>query len=189
MKRSFFLLSFLLTFALLSYANVADPPDDNTPISQAITKVANPAAVSLAAGAAELEFQRAILANEKLSDELVMNASVKPESSVSAVPEVKLDQATPGPDDPPTVASYSEWYMVIYGALILLFGELGKIFGWKDKLPKYRYVFVVIAFGVVAGAGFLWHGMSFLMVFLTLASSLGIYDVLAGLLKKKPVTT
>ena len=174
----------MLLFALLSYADISKPvtQDDNTVTA---VKAVSPVAVSLAEGAAKLELERAILANEKMSDELVMNASVKPESSISATPEVTLDQATPGPDDPPTVASYSNWYMVIYGALILLFGELGKIFGWKNALPKYKYVFVVIAFGVVAGAGFIWHGMSFLMVFLTLASSLGIYDVLAGLFKKK----
>lgn len=92
---------------------------------------------------------------------------------------------TPGPEDPPTVASYSEWFYLLYGALILIFGEIGKLFGWKDALPKYKYVFVVVAFGIVAGAGFLWHGMSFIMVFLTLASTLGVYDVLTGIFKKK----
>jgi hypothetical protein len=168
MKKSLLLL-FMLAFALLSYATVAETPDDN------ITK-----SIAHTADAVALEVDKAIAANEDISDQLVMNAAAE-----SRTPEVIFDQATPGPDDPPTVKSYSEWYMLIYGALILLFGEIGKIFGWKNAVPKYKYVFVVIAFGVVAGAGFLWHGMSFLMVFLTLASTLGIYDVLAGLFKKK----
>ena len=106
----------------------------------------------------------------------------------AAANEDQLNPGTDLPDPPlddtkPDINKFSKWYYALYGVLVWLGGVFGKVFGLKSLVPKY--VYVVVSFGVVIAGGFIWYGFDFMMLAITLASTLGIYDILSPLFKKR----
>jgi len=70
-----------------------------------------------------------------------------------------------------------EWYNLLYGALVIIWGYVAKAVGLKTKFP--HFVFVVLAGAMVLGAAFLALGFSkvFPLLFSFLAS-IGVYDLI-----------
>ncbi len=80
--------------------------------------------------------------------------------------------------DDPTLNRMVSTYDAIYGALVILWGYLGKAFGLKTKFGK-NYIFVVLAGGIVLGGVFLQAGLSegFGLMF-SFLNAIGIYDLI-----------
>ena len=80
--------------------------------------------------------------------------------------------------DEPSISKMVSAYDAIYGALVIIWGYVGKAFGLKTKLGK-NYIFVVLAGGIVMGGVFLQAGLSqgFGLVF-SFLNAIGIYDLI-----------
>jgi len=130
------------------------------------------------------DLQVTYVSNPLDKEEISRESEVK-EATLSTTPQVTSNDLPDPPydDDKPDASKFSKWYYALYGVLVWLGGVLGKVFGLKEMIPKY--VYVVIAFGIVIAGGFIWYGFDFMMLAITLASTLGIYDILAPLVKKK----
>jgi len=82
----------------------------------------------------------------------------------------------------PVADQFINWYNLLYGSLVILWGAIAKFFHLKSETVPL--VFVVIAGGIVIAGGFIWFGWAqFLPVAITLLSSLGLYDILKGVKK------
>ena len=80
-------------------------------------------------------------------------------------------------------------YNVLYGALVIVWGYVGKALNLKAKVGNF--VFVVLAGGVVLAGAFIAFGFAKAFpLALTFLSAIGIYDILfkpieAAVIKKK----
>jgi hypothetical protein len=71
----------------------------------------------------------------------------------------------------------TDYANLIYGALVVLFGYIARAF--KIKVKPGRWVFVIVAIGVVLGGVFVAMGWAkTLEIALTLLASMGIFDAL-----------
>jgi|GEM_PF-5587031 len=88
----------------------------------------------------------------------------------------------PFPDGTTSVGQLVSMFDVLYGALVIVWGYIGKALNLKSKVPNY--VFVVLAGGVVLAVAFVALGFSqiFPLIF-SFLSAIGVYDLLF-----KPVT-
>lgn len=76
----------------------------------------------------------------------------------------------------PTVAILLEWYHYLYGALVIVWGYIAKVFNRSQKIP---FIFVVVAGAAVIGGAFYVLGFSkvFPLIF-SFLGAIGIYDII-----------
>lgn len=99
-------------------------------------------------------------------------------TAVSAV--IAQDASIPIPDAP-DVSQLTNWYNYIYALLVMVWGVIAKLAGWK--VERGTLVLTVIAGGVVMATAFIWFGvMDSIPALVMLLSSMGIYDTILGLI-------
>lgn len=78
-----------------------------------------------------------------------------------------------------------QWYNLLYGGLVIIWGFVAKAVGLKTKFPQF--VFVIVAGGAVLAAAFVALGFSkvFPLVF-SFLSAIGLYDIIFKPIMKKP---
>ncbi len=88
----------------------------------------------------------------------------------------------PFPDGTASLGKLVDMYDLLYGALVIIWGYIGKALKLDTKVPNY--VFVVLAGGIVLAIAFVLLGFSnvFPLIF-SFLSAIGVYDLLF-----KPVT-
>ncbi len=88
----------------------------------------------------------------------------------------------PFPGGTASVGKLVDMYNILYGALVIVWGYVGKVFRLDAKVP--HYVLVVLAGGIVLAIGFVMLGFSsvFPLIF-SFLSAIGVYDLVF-----KPVT-
>lgn len=81
----------------------------------------------------------------------------------------------PGFTDPASLTKLIEPYQVLYSALIIIWGYLGKFLGLKAKVSNY--VWVVVAGGIVVAGAFIAYGFDVFPLVLSFLSAIGVYDI------------
>lgn len=82
----------------------------------------------------------------------------------------------PFPEGETSVSELIGMYEILYSALIVLWGYIGRLFKFTANVKSY--VFVVLAGGIVLAIAFVWLGFSsvFPLVF-SFLGAIGIYDI------------
>lgn len=79
--------------------------------------------------------------------------------------------------DEATTESLLKAYNILYGALVIIWGYVGKLLKLNAKVP--HYVFVVLAGGLVIAGAFVIFGFGKAIPLLfTFLSAIGIYDLI-----------
>lgn len=77
--------------------------------------------------------------------------------------------------EPVTVENLTKAYNAIFGALVILWGYVSRLFGWKTE--KVPFVFVVAAGGAVIAGAFVALGLAKAApLIITFFLSLGLFD-------------
>ena len=85
--------------------------------------------------------------------------------------------------DEPRLDTLLNAYNILYGALVIIWGYVGKAFNLQSKVSNF--VFVVLAGGVVIGGAFIAFGFAKAFpLILTFLSAIGIYDILFKSIEK-----
>ncbi|MCB9352896.1 MAG: hypothetical protein H6573_36240 [Lewinellaceae bacterium] len=78
-------------------------------------------------------------------------------------------------EEPVTIENLMKAYHAIFGALVILWGYLARLFGWNTK--KVPFVFVVVAGGAVIAGAFVALGLAKAApLIITFFLSLGLFD-------------
>ena len=78
-------------------------------------------------------------------------------------------------DEPVTIENLTKAYHAIFGALVILWGYVARLFGWNTK--KVPFVFVVVAGGAVIAGAFVALGLAKAApLIITFFLSLGLFD-------------
>jgi len=81
------------------------------------------------------------------------------------------------PFDPISSTSMIEAYQILYGALVIVWGYIAKIFG--IKITNKHFVFTVLAGGLVLLGAFLIAGVgSTLPLLFSFLGAIGVYDLI-----------
>lgn len=100
---------------------------------------------------------------------------------MSAISVTIAQEVTIPIPDAPEVTQLTNWYNYIYALLVMLWGVIAKLAGWK--VERGTLVLTVIAGGVVMATAFIWFGvMDSIPALVMLLSSMGIYDTILGLI-------
>lgn len=95
------------------------------------------------------------------------------------VPSIDTTGATTGPflDGSTNLGEMVQWYHILYGALVVLWGYVAKAFGLQTKVKEF--VFVVLAGGLVLIGAFVALGFGGVFPYLfSFLSAIGVYDLI-----------